>query len=148
MHAILRVSSPVAWRLHIAASESGMSLRVAAGIDGWRVMRDLLLLRRRKRTLRPRRIRIVGVAWRSAQAVGLLIHGQAGGGGGAPRWRVEGSGSGGGLEIGGWGSRGLIISATVTVSVSGGLSLGTKGSTELFESGGHGVDGDRMEGEG
>lgn len=97
MDAILSVSSSVAWRLRIPASESGMSLRVAAGIDGWRVMRDLLLLRRRKRTLRPRRIRIVGVAWRPAKAVGLLIHGEAGGGGGAPCWRVEGSGSGGGL---------------------------------------------------
>lgn len=58
---------------------------------------------------------------------------------------MDDSSSGGGLEIGGWGCRGLTVSATVTVSV--GLSLGTKGSTELFESGGHGVDGDRMKGE-
>jgi len=106
-------------------------------------MRNLLLLRRRKRTLRPRRIRIVGVAWRPAKAVGLLIHRETGGGGGAPCWRVEDTGGGGGLEIGGWGSRSL----TISVTVSAGLSLGTKGSTELFESGGHGVDGDRMKGE-
>jgi len=143
VYAVLSVSSSVAWRLSISASESGMSLRVAHSIDRRRVVRNLLLLRRRKWTLRPRRIRIVGVAWGPAKAVGLLIHRETGGGGGAPCWRVEDTGSGGGLEIGGWGSRGL----TISVTVSAGLSLGTKGSTELFESGGHGVDGDRMKGE-
>jgi len=56
---------------------------------------------------------------------------------------MDDTGSGGGLKIGGWGSLGLTISVTVSV----GLPLGTKGSTELFESGGHGVDGDRMKGE-
>jgi len=143
VYAVLGVSSSIAWRLSISASESGMSLRVAPSIDRRRVMRNLLLLRRRKWTLRPRRIRIVGVAWGPAKAVGLLIHRETGGGGGAPCWRVEDTGSGGGLKIGGWGSRGL----TISVTVSAGLSLGTKGSTELFESGGHGVDGDRMKGE-
>lgn len=80
MDAVLSVSSSVAWRLHISAHESGMSLRVATGIDGRRMMRKLLLLRRWKWTLRPRRIGIVCVAWRPAKAVGLLIHGKTGGG--------------------------------------------------------------------
>ena len=106
-------------------------------------MRHLLLRRgrRRKWTRRSGSVGIVGVAWRAAEAVRLLIHGETGRGGGAPGRCVNSTRSGSGLKAGRRRRRVLVITC-----VSVGLPLGTKGSAELFESGGHQVEVRRMKG--
>ena len=80
MHAVgLRVAasaSVTGWLLG-GAIEGGMALRICAGMDGWRMVGHLLLLLLWGHgTLGSRGVRVVGVAWGTAQAVVLrLVHG-------------------------------------------------------------------------
>ena len=69
-------------------------------------------------------IGIVSVAWRSAKAIWLLIHGETGGGRGASSWSVDDTSRRGGLEIGGRGCLSLRVSVTVGVAVAGTVSVG------------------------